>query len=109
MNSIHVIGDRETVLAFALGGIPGDVVRDAYEARAALQPIVAAVHQAGGPRHAPALVLVTHSVANWIRTEIEHLILDAKGPFILMIPGFHEHEDELGTDQFVERVLGGQR
>ena len=56
---IQVLGDRDTVLAFALGGVPGRAVQTGDEARAAIDAMVrdgyephfaAAVSAASAPR-----------------------------------------------------------
>ena len=105
MNPLHVIGDPETVLAFALGGVPGDAVHSAAEARAAVDTLAGAVRDAGGPVRAPILILMTGAVAAGIRAYLDALVLDAAAPLILEIPGFAEPSGRYGGDRFVERVL----
>jgi vacuolar-type H+-ATPase subunit F/Vma7 len=109
MKALYVIGDPHTVLAFALGGIPGDAVHSAAEARAALDAVADRQREAGGPQRAPILVLVTHTVSAWIRAAIDAMIIDARAPLVLEIPGFGEPPNALHADRFVERILGGQQ
>ena len=106
MNPLHVIGDSDTVLAFALGGVPGRVAHTEHEARTAVDAVVQAVSRGGGVLRAPALILITHRMAALIRPYLHALILDAEAPLVLEIPGFGELHDEGPGDRFVERVLG---
>jgi vacuolar-type H+-ATPase subunit F/Vma7 len=107
MSGLQVIGDRETVLAFALGGIPGTVARTPEETRAALDVIVAALRDAGGPPAAPALVCVTYATARAVRGHLDALALDPSAPLILEIPGFGEPDGADPVARLVGRVLGG--
>lgn len=90
MSAVEVVGDADTVLAFALGGVPGQIVEDAGAARAAVAAVVQRVHQGGGPVRQPILLLVTRGIAEMMRSEIDRVILDARGPLVLEIPGFHD-------------------
>ena len=106
MNPLHVIGDADTVLAFALGGVPGQVAHTADEARAAVDAVVAAVRHAGGPVQQPTLLLVTTATAERIREHLDGVMLDAKAPLILEFPGFNDPPAESPVERFVNRVLG---
>ncbi|HSP96581.1 MAG TPA: V-type ATP synthase subunit F [Candidatus Dormibacteraeota bacterium] len=106
MTPIRVLGDRDTVLAFQLGGVPGQVVQTAAEARAALDAAVAEVHREGGPARRPVLLLVTHGTAERIREDLDRAMLDPAGPLVLEIPGLGEATGERPVERFVERVLG---
>jgi vacuolar-type H+-ATPase subunit F/Vma7 len=106
MTPIEVVGDRDTVLAFQLGGVPGRIVETAEEARAAVAAAVAAVHRDGGPARRPVLLLVTRGTAEPIREYLDRVILDRAGPLVLEIPGFGEPAGERPVERFVERVLG---
>jgi len=106
MNAIHVIGDANTVLAFALGGVPGQVAHSADDARAAVDLVVDAVRRAGGPVQCPTLLLVTSSTADRIRSHIEAVMLDASAPLILEFPGFSDRPAKGPVERFVDRVLG---
>jgi len=90
MNQLRVIGDRETVLAFALGGVPGQVAESAQAARDSLQAVLdeAAADDPAAPQ--PRLVLITRDAAAGVRELIDRLVLAAPGPLILEIPGFAE-------------------
>ena len=102
---LAVVGDRDTVLTFQLGGVPGQVVHTADEACATIAEVVAAVHRDGGPARRPVLLLVTRGTAERIRTYLDRVMLDPGGPLILEIPGLGE-PGERPVERFVERVLG---
>jgi vacuolar-type H+-ATPase subunit F/Vma7 len=102
MTPLTIIGDRETVLAFRLGGVPGQVVETPAEARAA----VAAAHRERRPGDPPALVVVTRGTAEHIRDYLDGVMLDPAAPLVLEIPGFGEPAGERPVERFVERVLG---
>lgn len=106
MNPVQVIGDCDTVLAFALGGIPGRIARNAAEALAAVRAVVDEVRRGGGPVRAPALILVTYRTAALIDDYLSEIVLDAGGPLVLEIPGFGEPPGTRPAQRFVERVLG---
>lgn len=106
MNPIQIIGDRETVLAFGLGGVPGQVAETADETRAAVDTVVSMVRNDGGPVQHPTLLLITHGSATLIRDHLDRLILDARGPLVLEIPGFGEPAGKSPAERFVGRVLG---
>ena len=106
MNPIQVVGDADTVLAFALGGVPGQVASTAPEAHAAVAAVVNQVRGEGGPARSPALVLVTQRVAHLIREYLNEVILDPSAPLVLEIPGFADAGGERPLERFVERVLG---
>jgi vacuolar-type H+-ATPase subunit F/Vma7 len=86
MDPIQVIGDRDTVLAFALGAVPGHVVDTADEARAAVDTVAGAVRARGGPLRLPVLLLITRTAADRIRAHIERVRLDPGGPLVVEIP-----------------------
>ena len=106
MTPIEVLGDRETVLAFQLGGVPGRVVQSAEETRAALDAAVAAARGGGGAEHRFALLLVTHGAAERVRADLDRVILDPTGPLVIEIPGLGETAGQRPVERFVERVLG---
>jgi vacuolar-type H+-ATPase subunit F/Vma7 len=106
MTAIQLIGDADTVLAFALGGVPGQVTQSAADAEAAVGDVVRLVHAAGGLLQRPTLLLITHGVAAMIRGYLSEVMLDPAAPVVVEIPGFGE---PLGTSPlagFVRRVLG---
>jgi vacuolar-type H+-ATPase subunit F/Vma7 len=109
MSAIEIIGDRETVLAFGLGGVPGHVVASSDEARAALDALVRAYRGADRTRRDVTLVLVTQRAADGMRDVLNRLVFDAQGPLVLEVPGFGDprHDDPLA--RFVDRVLGVRR
>jgi vacuolar-type H+-ATPase subunit F/Vma7 len=106
MTAIRLIGDADTVLAFALGGVPGQVTESAAEAEAAVGDIVRLVRSAGGLLQCPTLLLITHGVAAMIRSYLNDVMLDPAAPVVVEIPGFGE---PLGTNPlaaFVRRAVG---
>ena len=106
MNPIHVIGDADTVLAFALGGVPGQVVPSADEARAAVDAVLDAVRHAGGSVQQPTLLLVTTATAERIHDHLDRVALDANAPLILEFTGFRDPPSKSPVERFVARVLG---
>jgi vacuolar-type H+-ATPase subunit F/Vma7 len=106
MSAIQIIGDANTVLAFALGGVPGHVVHSAEEACAVVEAVVGAVRVAGGPVHRPKLLLVTSATADRIRGYLDAIALDSSAPLILEFPGFGDPPSENPVQRFVDRVLG---
>jgi vacuolar-type H+-ATPase subunit F/Vma7 len=106
MTPIQVIGDETTVLAFAVGGIPGHIVHTANEARTAIEALISEVRQGGGLSRHPALLLLTHGTAERIRAYLDAVILDVGAPLVLEIPGFGEPTGKSPLAGFVERVLG---
>ena len=106
MNPIQVIGDADTVLAFALGGVPGHVVRSADEARAAVDAVVTAVRRGGGPVQQPTLLLLASATAERIRDYLDGVMLDANAPLILELNGFGTAAAASPVERFVGRVLG---
>jgi vacuolar-type H+-ATPase subunit F/Vma7 len=108
MSPLHVIGDRDTVLAFALGGIPGDVVETPREARHAVEA-VAMPEPDGAQGSQPTLLLITQETARGIRDVLDRLLVDQDAPLVLEIPGFAEPAGESEAGSFVKRILGGRR
>lgn len=105
MNPVSIVGDSRTVLAFALGGVPGRAAGTAAQTRAALEAAVAEARTAA-PGARAALLLVTRGAANFVREELDLLTLDPTAPLIVEIPGFGEPAGESRVERFVERVLG---
>ncbi len=107
---IEVVGDRETVLAFALGGVPGRVVLAAAEAPAVVEAAIAAARDraAADASHPARILLVTSSVAAGTRDVIDRATLDPNAPLVLEIPGFADRPAKSRVGHFLERVLGGR-
>lgn len=107
MTSLRVLGDRETVLAFRLGGVPGRVVRTREETLSALAEVVRELGAANATSaREPVLVVITSGAAAPARAEVDRLALDEAGPLVLEIPGFAEPLGENPIQRFVGRVLG---
>ncbi len=73
------IGDADTVRAFRLAGIAGQVVRTPPEAAAALSSATA--------RADCAIIILTARAAREIRGQVDTLRLERAQPLILEIPG----------------------
>jgi vacuolar-type H+-ATPase subunit F/Vma7 len=106
MTAVELIGDADTVLAFALGGIPGHVTGTPDETAAAVAAVVGRVRAAGGLQHCPTLLLITHAAAAMIRADLNALMLEPAAPVVLEVPGFGEPHDASPLAGFVRRVLG---
>ncbi len=75
----YVIGDEDTVLGFRYAGVPGQIVRDAAEARAALE----AFKRPGDV----AVLIVTEAIADLVRKEVNALRFDCELPLVAEVPG----------------------
>jgi vacuolar-type H+-ATPase subunit F/Vma7 len=106
MSPIQLIGDANTVLAFALGGVPGAVAQDSADALAAIQSVRDSVATEPGPTRSPVVVLVTQQVAESIREHLNALVLETRRVLVVEIPGFSEVAGPNPLRRFVERVLG---
>lgn len=106
MTTLELIGDADTVSAFALGGVPGHVVQTADETEGAVAAVVKQVREAGGLLQCPTLLLITHAAAALIRGYLNEVMLDPAAPVVLEIPGFAEPLGESPLAGFVRRVLG---
>ena len=74
---LHVLGEEESVLGFALIGIAGYAPTDREDAQ---REFIAA-----GERPGQVLLLITEAVAAWIDAEIRTAVL--KGMMVQVIPG----------------------
>ena len=106
---LQVLGDADTVLAFALGGVPGSVIETAEAAHAAIDAVTEAMHGEGGSVARPVLLLVTQRTAASIPERIERAVLDVAGPLILEIPGVGEAAGDGSGQRLLRRVLGSRR
>ncbi len=106
MTTVELIGDADTVLAFALGGVPGHVTQTAGETEAAVAAVVRRVREAGGLLSCPVLLLITHGAAALIRGYLNTVMLDPAAPVVLEVPGFGEPLGDSPLAGFVRRVLG---
>lgn len=106
MSSLQVLGDPDTVLAFALGGIPGHAVHTAADARQAVAEAVEGARATAGTGTATRLLVITGRVAQMARDLLDAAAVDAHGLLVLEIPGFGETPGHDPVGQFVERVLG---
>ncbi len=75
----HVIGDQDKVLGFRFAGIRGEVVRDAAEARQALEECCR--------RTDIGIVIVTDTVADLIRQEVNQVRFGLELPLVVEVPG----------------------
>lgn len=75
----HVIGDEDTVLGFRYAGIPGEIVANAEEARAALER---------ADRDPDlAIIIITDVIADLIRPEVNRVRFDQVLPLLVEVPG----------------------
>ena len=105
MTGMHVIGDADTVLAFAIGGVSGSIVTTAADVRTVLAAAADAVRAKPGESRKPLLLLISRGAASLARDELRAMTLEPKAPLILVIAGYNERGGEL-VDDFVERALG---
>jgi len=75
----YVIGDEDTVLGFRFAGVPGEVVQTPDQARAALERF----------KHPGDVVIliVTETVADMAREEVNALRFDFELPLLVEVPG----------------------
>ncbi|MEJ2698910.1 MAG: V-type ATP synthase subunit F [Desulfuromonadales bacterium] len=98
--SIFVLGSREIVAAFALGGMRGKAVEGAHEVLAALDDLFAMAE--------PVKVLVVEeATANGVRDDIERLKLNPMGPLVVEVSGFAGPAERRKSPlEFVREALG---
>ena len=75
----HVIGDEDTVLGFRYAGVPGEIVATADEARGALERF----KRPGDV----AVLIVTDTIADLVRAEVNTLRFDFELPLVVEVPG----------------------
>jgi vacuolar-type H+-ATPase subunit F/Vma7 len=105
MSDIAVIGDRDTVLAFQLGGVDGYVVSDAKSARQAFEQVCDAARRAEDAAGGAKLLLVTHQVVEFVGELFDVNRLEPSTPMVLEIPGFGEPGHQRPLQQLLARVL----
>ncbi|WP_419657570.1 putative V-type ATP synthase subunit F [Desulfosarcina variabilis str. Montpellier] len=76
---IHVIADRDTVLAFRLAGVEGHVVHVAAEVSERVDQLC---------REETGLILITEGLFDENRERLEPIMLAPGGTLILPIPAF---------------------
>jgi vacuolar-type H+-ATPase subunit F/Vma7 len=98
--SIFVLGSREVVAAFALGGMPGRVVQGTGETLDSLEEI--------GAMEVPVKVLVIEEeAAEGVKDEIDRLKLNPDGPLIVEVCGFGGPSERRKSPlEFVREALG---
>lgn len=77
--TFYCIGDEDTVRGFRLAGVDGQVATSAAQAAAALTEAVAGV--------ACGILILTQSVAAWVRPQVEALRRERDRPLVVEIPG----------------------
>ena len=75
----HVIGDEDTVLGFRYAGVSGEIVRTAEDARAALERAA----RLGDV----AILIITDTIADSVRGEVNRLRFDFELPLVVEVPG----------------------
>lgn len=93
------IGDADTVGGFRLAGVSGRVAADTAETRVALDEAVS--------RTDCGIVIITETLADGVRSQIDAIRLERERPLILEIPG---PEGPLpgrkGLREFVQEAVG---
>ncbi|MFO8064479.1 MAG: V-type ATP synthase subunit F [Spirochaetia bacterium] len=74
----HVIGDEDTVLAFALAGVEGTEVSTPTEAQTAFDNVLSTD---------VGIVIITENVADMIRSHVDAYLVGEEFPLLLEIPG----------------------
>lgn len=77
--NFYCIADENTVRGFRLAGVSGQVVNTAPEAARALATAAA--------RPDCAIIILTETVAESIRAQVERMCYESPGPLIVEIPG----------------------
>lgn len=94
-----VVGDEDTVLGLGLVGVPGRVVGDADEARAAFHDAI----QDGEA----GIVIITERVADSIRELVDSYLLTEDFPLILEVPDRSGHDESRpGLREVVNQAIG---
>jgi len=75
----HVIGEEDTVLGFRYDGVSGEIVRTADETRAALERAA----RLGDV----AVLIITDTIADLVRGEVNRLRFDFELPLVVEVPG----------------------
>lgn len=75
----HCIADENTVRGFRLAGVSGQVVNTAAEAARAVA--------AAAAQRDCAIIIVTETVADGIRSQVEKMRFESSQPLIVEIPG----------------------
>jgi len=97
--NVLVIGSKEMVAAFALGGWRGRAVDGRAEALAVLEEAATSAEV--------KLLVVEESVAERVREAIDRLKLDVRAPLVVEVPGFGGPVEERKTPlDLVRQALG---
>ncbi len=97
--SVFVLGSREVVTAFALGGMAGKAVARRSEAKAALEETAA--------RSGVKILVVEEAVAEMAREVLDRLKLDPHAPLVVEVPGLAgPAEERRSARDLVRRALG---
>lgn len=95
---IHVIGSRETVLGFALLGIPGSTPRGPEE----LQGLLRESYE--DPEM--ALILIEEGLAKEVRPLLEGLLARRDFPLIVEIPGKEGPLERRSIKEYIAGAIG---
>lgn len=76
---MHCLADEDTVRGFRLAGVPGTVVRSPAETAAALA--------AAAARPECAIIILTQSIADSIRPQVEQTRFERERPLLVEIAG----------------------
>ncbi len=95
----YVLGSEDTVLGFSLVGIQGSVVTRREDALRQFQYVI--------EKRSYGIIIITESVANLIRQEVDQYLFTQDFPLIVEIPG-REGRDPNGKDlrTMVQEAIG---
>lgn len=94
-----IIGDRDTVTGFSLGGIEGISVDNPEEANSALKEVMG--YEGIG------IVLITERFAQRLRSEIDDVMVNQRIPLIVEIPDVEgPMEEKVTISDLVKSAIG---
>jgi vacuolar-type H+-ATPase subunit F/Vma7 len=96
--SIFVIGDKHTLLGFALVGVPGKVPADVEQARTTLDELLT--------QEDIDLILITEDLTAQMRDRVDDLRLHRLHPVIVEIPGSKPGQPTRSLRDIVQQVVG---
>ncbi len=96
--TVHVIGDRETVLGMQLVGVSGKTAESREEALDALDQALS--------DDRIQLLLITRKMAEQMRQQVDRLKMKRLSPIIIEIPGKDLKPPEQSMAEMVRRAIG---
>jgi V/A-type H+-transporting ATPase subunit F len=93
------IGDEDTVLGFALAGVPGLVVQTVEEAQRAFDDAL--------ENHEIGIIIITERIADMIRSVVDRYLFTVSFPLIVEIPDRNGHPPgRPGIQEMVNAAIG---